>query len=100
MKPTGVSMIGSTVEVVKGRSAPVGTVGVVFWARVCRYGKIKPGVYSRVTTRIGITASCHRAEDGSRPDAVWSYSDNVRILDTPLVDINGIDIDQDEPVPF
>ena len=87
--PKGAQWLGRTIKVVKGRSAPIGSTGVVFWARVCRYGKIRPGVYSRVTTRLGVATSERRDDAGNLLDAFWTYSDNVADLGTDLACIDS-----------
>ena len=90
--------VGETVKVFKGRSAPIGSVGVVFWARVYRYGKDKKtGRYARITTRLG----CRETPDS---EPFWTYSDNVEVLGAPIVDVYETGLCKPafeaEPVPF
>jgi len=65
---------GSRVKVVKGRKAPVGTEGVVFYMSEKKYG------YHKTVVSIGISPS-GKAVDGKYPDAVWTYRSNVELVD-------------------
>lgn len=73
--------VGQRVRVVKGRSAPIGTEGVVFWAKVQRYGRLPGGKHwARVTTRLGLDVDGQRDETGRVLSPVYTYSDNVEVL--------------------
>jgi hypothetical protein len=57
---------GSMVRVVRGRTAPIGTVGAVFWMKEINYN-------GNTTTRVGIKDS-----DGK---VYWTYLSNIEVVD-------------------
>lgn len=71
---------GDKVRVLRGRKAPIGTEGIVFWV-----GEENTyGGYSRwsqtKSTKIGIATSDKRNEKGQYTDVVWTYSQNCEAI--------------------
>lgn len=68
---------GRRVRVKKGRTAPVGVEGTVFWVGEAR----RFNHYGPASVRIGIATSDRKDERGRNIDVVWSYAHNVEVLD-------------------
>ena len=67
--------VGKEVVVAKGRKAPVGARGFVFYVGP----SIKYYQWGSASTKIGISAS-KQLENRKYPDAVWTYAENVQVL--------------------